>query len=842
MSYKELCELLSGDLRHLPPNLESVLSTSSEIFNVLKQNLPTIRDELTKLGPSADKAWARNRRKFPRLETLIGHIKHIESLFGEPLVWGDLDNWLRITEKNFEKRDDELRTYLSVLGLETNSPWSTVQEKLENNLRFLKLAELMFGPKFYRDLDKLTISVSKLHPKMLISLDHVKGKIIDAGNSIIDQWAKLQEMKAKGVLDRARPYWTKLGRWARVTWFAQFPDIHKHPNPGISMWLQGDRPSKQAFNTPLLNIDDLVEDDVLFQLLEVRSRNTHPKLFFFMDNRSVTHACGCGALPRMKVAGGVTFFSTTSNECSKYGIDFINKSDPFCNPGMALYYILEQKRMYDSLVKYARALETSWNFSASINPSNDRTGSDKALTVLARSARLNYTEPNCINWSYVLSLLAASLDEAQQELYQLRTDHHFWLMRMKEIPPNRTSTLLRFNFRRIDRFDALYHVLDEMDNLAQSGTNGNGSTLSTFSSDTNPFRGVISIYAAFLSVMNDVLASMHDIPWAPEKSTKLFSRAFDLMKEDSPLLRVMGVAEVMRALEGTLEEMQHVEPIPLSVRQIFSDLSVIAVCLREIEKHHSFVPALSQEYGEVLLQGEAKWNERERPWLSVVEHTLHGLGSKLNKLDLTAQGSSPLRERCQTFWNTVDKSMKHGMERSPIVDLIMGNAPIDSSPPVVWRPSPWEMQDPLCPTATKLNRSKGHVPRTQISSSRTITLFPVIEPQSRPCVIIEKKEHKKFWTDLLSEKGVETFDNWTKCLVNARVLIGETQAHFSMVSLSGAARKFELQMPDGSQGGAIIFHDLHGSSKKIKRSIARGYWAGRLEKHFEIVLNHSSDF
>jgi hypothetical protein len=432
------------------------------------------------------------------------------------------------------------------------------------------------------------------------------------------------------------------------------------------------------------------------------------------------------------------------------------------------------------------------------------------------------------------SLLKASLDEALDDLWQLRTDATSWLVRMQEVRNSgsgRTSNLLRAMFGRIDVFHVLCERMDALQNKGWCGTQYNESMISPPSGHIDSFKDVISMYVAFRCVLNEALSSMRVISWSPHETTNAtFSRLVNMINKDDPTLRVMGLDAVLRVIEREIQEVETQEVIPSAVMQALNDMSVVAVCMRETQKHHTFVPSVNLEYITLANQAEAKWMERERPWTSVIQHALRRLDSKMQKLDDVILDKGPLSERHRAFWKTIDKSWEYDMKTNPVVDMILSNTP---PPPLVENTS---MRDWTIPEATmaasdtKAKLSRRHGSKIQTPSARSTAPSPVEEPQPpRPTITIKRERDKEFWKEMWKDNG--------RALGFLELCEFLRGGGYTMSYQGGSGRRFELRAADGSSLDAIVFHNNHGrQEQKVAHHLARQWWGKRIKNHVSVVV------
>ncbi|KAJ5882810.1 uncharacterized protein N7473_011072 [Penicillium subrubescens] len=171
------------------------------------------------------------------------------------------------------------------------------------------------------------------------------------------------------------------------------------------------------FLSPLLNIEDLAQADVLPDFIQNRSA-IHPKTFLFADSRFVALGYWHRVLSNMHTEGRISFFSETdaNAENSPYGIQFepdAIKNLHLINPVTGYHSLVAQKETYKFLVSYLLTpMEPSIESTASSGGDNQT----QPLSILSLTARLQYGRPDHIVWKNVRSILKASADEAHDDL------------------------------------------------------------------------------------------------------------------------------------------------------------------------------------------------------------------------------------------------------------------------------------------------------------------------------------------------------------------------------------------------------------------------------------------
>lgn len=337
--------------------------------------------------------------------------------------------------------------------------------------------------------------------------------------------------------------------------------------------------------TPLLNIEDLCQDDVLSDLLDARA-TWNPGFFRALDGRSVGLGLLAGTL-KLRIQGRISFAPGAGySEAESYGISFQDESDvrrPISlsrlPAGFGMLQLEAQCRVYDFLVSCAgRSMDTTASGEGT-GQAYKRTDSYECLSLLNRSSRLDYCgKPETVDLKYLDILVKASLNEALDDLWLLRADPESWVDRLHETPTKphgRASNLLYAIFHRIDIFQSLSLHLDAVQEHVELQAKHD------VSAGPHP-PDLASLYAAFQSCLDEELCRLHNTQWAPDKrGAGVFSRLFSMAKDNDPTVWVMDLASVMRVIDREIRTVETDEEIPMTVMQALNDISVLAVCVRQ---------------------------------------------------------------------------------------------------------------------------------------------------------------------------------------------------------------------------------------------------------------------
>ena len=769
------------------------------------------------------------------------HIKREVQLFEgittNALDWGNLASWLDHARGtlNDHKRNFQI---LSEFGVDIKSLSRRNHEfnlteipksKFESNPQ-LKLISTTFGPNYSSCFEQIEIMSGVSHDNP-IPLEKVQPNIEDTAEQIMGLWKGLRERQKE--VECFKEKWSGMQTAERRAWLQNTRRLHQEPDIAISLLAQhsGTAPSdREAFMTPLLNVEDLAQANVLPHWLQTRL-TIHPKRFLSTDSRLVSLGYWCGALKLLGIDGRISLYTDPGEESpTNYRIQFhANAFKMPCaqNPAIAIYQLRAQKSVYEFLVY---CVSDALKLPMLDGHLSDSTYSGTSLSLLTRSALLDYRRPDCTDWSYLQNVLEASADEALDDLWRLRTDAQFWLMRIMQVR-NNTSILLSSVFYQIDTFLCLSEEIKRI-------RLNSGWVVSSVPCDHRGLlEEMISLDRVFRFSLNKALESMQKLVRSSEwitQGTKTLCYLFDMMKYDDPTLRVIGLRTVLRTIEREMSKVNFFDSIPFGIEQTLNDMSVVAVCMQETAKHCQYIRCFDHEYASFANDAEMKWNERESPWILLIESTLRKLGGKVNKLNIfISNEKESLENRHRSFWEIVDQCMCENETFKYIVDTIRRDAPIPAAAPTFATEAPsnaWSTPGTeLAVTRTQEKRAKGRKvqPNTSRSLRRSATASPVVKTPSLPVIYVRKEKDKDFWNRLSKDKGQETFHSWKSFLQN----IG-----FTLTPQLGSGRRFEWRDDDKSHH-AIVFHEPHGQNgNNVPRYQAREWWARRLEDHFQVIV------
>lgn len=523
---------------------------------------------------------------------------------------------------------------------------------------------------------------------------------------------------------------------------------------------------------------------------------------------------------------------------SEFDISFEPDCDPYdqrldSEPAFLGFYQLQAlKNTYKFLSSCAQRFlsdsETNPGIpSTSVLDKSPNAPSKENVSLLVRSSRLDYNgHPKILDLEYLVGLVQDSLDEMQHDLWQLRQDGELWQNRLTETSarkPGLVSNLLLALFSRIDTFNALSQhlqgILERRDRLTVPD-----APPSTLLEDREALLLVASFYDELQAGFEEGVNRLRNTTWSPGgRFTATFTRLFNMIVEDDPVLKAMRLPAVMKTLDTELGKIPG--SIPLAVSQALNDLSILAVCLRETDKHYYF---LSYDQLVNLANTTEERKKQGRPWLSVARRVLDTLGDEArHKLQDKLHDKSI--DRC-TFWNLIDNHMMRlrEVELKAVVDEIQRAAPIDDakraeSPPV----APFASKgDAHRPTQTQVKRSKPK--HSHQALTFTTVPLPPKPPSTRILPEIMPKKHVEFWAALQTQGSGQSF-RWSE-FCDAMKGIGCT-----MTPMTGACRRFKWEDADRERSFTIVFHEPHPNDKLTHKQ-ARGWWLRRLQDKFTLIV------
>lgn len=287
--------------------MEQAFEEQEAILDALDNLVPILRERGI---PLRDTAIA-----LPFLPKTMEAVRTIEKLYKLPLDHYELDVWLRQVREAMGRSKQIIQHFsieqeldLDVLFTQkcrTEDPRRAMDMMAQNNPIF-KMTASIFGPNWSHHLDaikRLSGPTTVLSGRQ-IPLKTLKAKIDPIANEIMDSFEALMQAESEGRVGAFKERWSRLHSEARSLRLRQFIGLHDRPNLAIHTLAQQSQKSlgQRPFLSPLLNIEDLAQANVLSDLLQTRS-TMHPKMFLNADSRFVMLATGTEYCPNYKYRG-----------------------------------------------------------------------------------------------------------------------------------------------------------------------------------------------------------------------------------------------------------------------------------------------------------------------------------------------------------------------------------------------------------------------------------------------------------------------------------------------------------------------------------------------------------
>ncbi|THC87370.1 hypothetical protein EYZ11_013182 [Aspergillus tanneri] len=681
--------------------MESLLKEQDALLEEVAVVLPKLKTILDLRGTTSSSTWESVKLLMPDTWKVV---RFFESHYSTTLDFNNVESWLEQIKEKISKYKENLED-LSEHGVNFNAlsdrdfakpNLEEMMEKVAVDKSQFKLMQKMM-PSFFganwasqRDAIYRRAEIDGESSDKKIPLSTFKLSVNKVANEILDMWKTLRE--SGSGMKSFKKQWDKLQPEARKSWLQQFTELHRCPGLAIHMLARypNDRLDKEAFLTPLLNVEDLAEADVLPDMLQTRS-SIHPKMFLSTDTRLVELGYWYKSITQMQVEGRMSFYSEIGIDegGSLYGIQFdpdAFKKPHLTDPAIGLHQLIAQKKTYCFLVSC---------LSAQIEPSVDPTTSTN---------RDKY-------WDYLTDVFRSSADEAMDDLWQLRNDADYWDLRFTDMERN-TSKFLHSVFGRIDVFLTVGEKLRVYRNDQQISSSGDLSAIQ-LSCDDAQITGAISMHATLRSILNEIISSLRGNAWLHRATkNKTLRYLFNLMEKNDPLIRLMGFDVVLRTIERELSGDKLEKAPPFPVVQTLHDMSVVAACMQETSKHYNLILNLDCKYTTLAHDATSEWQERERPWVIPIQKFLKIIQRKGNEFNKEARDENISLEysHCR-FWNSIDDCMSNWNKSDPIVRMILSHAPVPrASEPTsasTILESRWRSQDTnTTPTETMTKKSR----------------------------------------------------------------------------------------------------------------------------------------
>ncbi|KAF4418777.1 hypothetical protein CFRS1_v014975 [Colletotrichum fructicola] len=710
-----------------------------------------------------------------RLESFMEHFRELEKATGQKIDWTNLEQWIKGAQDHVRGEVGETARACKLLKIDvTDLGLGDVYTKLEEH-PFQRSCARVFGPNWQTRLSEIdrtyglgTTSTTRI----LMDRQQYRQAISSRQKKVLQDFDRLTRKQKHFPAFRER--WAKLETDARMKMLQRDGRHHL-----LGVWA-GRKAPIVVEGVSHLEYDDRFSDAVREPL-------------FYDDVVSL----GADHETPLQI------------------------SSMLSNPNALFWQLQGQTEIYRFLGSFADTIHDA---------TTDETGTaiqDNDLDVegsppIARTFFPKYNHDMNINLDDLHEMIRASLDEARDDLWQLRQDPASWHRSTKRMAQGSGSKeLLTILFGRVDIFGYL-------DQLVGDAIQQAGSPLLT-EADEDTITIAASLDCALSAAFEERLAHFRWIMPPPAGSlTKVGHQLLELIRENDPILRRMGFSAVMRTID---REVVGGRSFPVAVSQILSDLHVLAVCLEETESHH---PSISDwvEYFQKSNSFYVEQTGRLRPWKEMLEKAVKAMGDadELNfagghrafwqRLDQQMGKVSRGNDALEGVFREIEKDMPLGPEPSATKNQTEHWVPVFSKAP------------PTAATETQRKRTRQRRGKHQNGNpDRPVersTQRPSCSSSRRFLPRIELPE-SDFWLSL-RDGTQQTFawDDFRKALCS----IG-----CSMEPAGGSAVRFVRRDSEGGRFFSILYHQPHGASGETTLNLgqARRLWLNRLERR--IILD-----
>ncbi|KAF4416064.1 hypothetical protein CFRS1_v016028 [Colletotrichum fructicola] len=762
-----------------------------------------------------------------RLESLpsVKGLRTLEKATGKEIDWTNLEQWIKGAQDHVHGELEETARAckllkIDVAGLELDDAYTKIEEH-----PFQRSYARAFGPNWQTTLSEIdrTYGLGTTSTTRILMDREQFEQAISSRQEIVQQ--NLDKLKEKQEnLPAFRKSWSELDTGARMKTLQQY-GLPQNPNADIYAYLEG---ADVRCTCPALNCMDLSENDTLPSLLETRCRfppqrfrrsgGRHHLLSVWSGRKASIVVKGVSYLEfddrSSDAAGELRFYGDAVSQVAEHETP-LQISSKLVSPNSLFWQLQGQTEMYRFLGSFADTIPDA---------TKDETGTviqDNDLGVegsppIARTPFPKHKNDMNINLDGLREMIRTSLDEARDDLWQLRQDPASWHGRIKRMAQGSGSKeLLTTLFSRVDIFGNLNQRIG-------AAIKQIGSPLLT-EADEDTMKIAACLDCALSAAFEERLAHFRWIMPPPAGSlTKVGHQLLELIRENDPILRRMGFSAVMRTID---REVVGGRSFPVAVSQILSDLHVLAVCLEETESHH---PSISDwvEYFQMSNSFYVEQTGRLRPWKEMLEKAVKAMEKA---------GEYNFAGGPQGFWRRLDQQMGKVSRNNDALEGVfreierdMPFRPGQSAPEAATEPmvSVFSTAPKTEATATQLKRTRQRRGENQTqnpdrpaerSTQRTSCSS---SPSRLPCVKLPKSD---FWLSLRNgTQQTFVWDDFCKAMCS----IG-----CSMESSGGSAFRFVLNDSKGGRIFSIGYHKPHGESGEttLKLGQARRLWLRRLE-------------
>ncbi|KAJ6789333.1 hypothetical protein PWT90_09543 [Aphanocladium album] len=643
-------------------------------------------------------------------------------------------------------------------------------------------------------------------------------------NSIRQSWIDLRELKRTKKLSEFQAEWSRITELERREWLQQtFPRLPQNAQSGLHAWLENLHSSRppigNLFIYRLLNIDLLARDNILPDLLDFRA-TLHPAYLLDLDGSSVNLGVVCGSLPSIRVPGVLKMPLEQAGE--QYDFAYVEAA---AMPDMAfqdylptagLHKLNAQQNIYEWLVNIVKSVQRLPKPKVELSNGLCRgftKGSD-SVPVLTRSLLADYQMThNRISIAYLHSLVLSALDEALFDLAQARKYPDMW---QEQLQGSDWVQVCRTWFARVDVFSLL---AAHSDSLQQK----EGREIVLTGNDTS-FRALCACFWLCNSLVKEVLSQLPSARrWSPDKmGSPVLSELFKLLQEGY-LLPYIPLIDVLMAIDTEIRKCESTAHVPERVTKVLHDLSVLAACIRELQKHYRFAKD-NESYGCMLGELKEEREKTKRPRTVLVEAALKRVGEKEPRLKTHIRDKTiDLATRHSNFWTVFDNALEKCSADTTmkwVVDELLESQPVDSAISADCRQtvSFGEATQPVEPTATQINKSKRRNRNHHTCRPRALPAASEPLHSHKPLPVVKLHTELEFWDSILAQSAESRTDlTWHDFCV-AMAGIG-----FGRESVIGSAFRFRSEAYDVT----LVFRKPHPTAS-LPHTLARRYWLDKL--------------
>lgn len=154
---------------------------------------------------------------------------------------------------------------------------------------------------------------------------------------------------------------------------------------------------------------------------------------------------------------------------------------------------------------------------------------------------------------------------------------------MRKAGSSRLADFIVTRFHRLDIFSTLGQYFDHLEQSGLDKSRYYPTNASPDAESERDLRLLTQLQTEIESATNDLFARFKSIKWPPPQSFgTAFCTLFDYLTQNHPILRVMGLRELIRAMHGELRKSADTISAPDVVMFALNDLSTLAVCSEQL--------------------------------------------------------------------------------------------------------------------------------------------------------------------------------------------------------------------------------------------------------------------